>query len=170
MICCVTRYQGQTQKKKRIITISQNYFYKWAVSNIFRFKVWDCGFYLLLYILLPVFATIFTLSTLGTELHNAAYCYFSLMMSAISCMHDAIGRWENRTKSCKNTKLKIIIGCSVAVIIYSLFQFLAISIGGTLAYRKDAILLIYIPAVIVAVIDVLAIFSKENNLSDAICR
>ena len=142
--------------------------YGWAGSNMFCFRLWDGIIYSMLYILAPIFITWISLQTLQEDLVVAAYSYFSIMISAASCFHDALGRFERKRKSVKNIKLKIILASSIIAFGYSFFQFLASLIGKTLEFRNDAVLYLYLPAVAIAAIDIITLFGREDCIVDAV--
>lgn len=145
-----------------------SFVYRWAANNIFRFRSWDGIMYAILYILSPIFITWISLRTLQDDLVVAAYCYFSIMISAASCFHDALGRLDSKKKSVKNMKLKLILMASAIAFSYGFFQFLAISIGKTLEFRNDVVLYLYLPAVAVAAIDVIALFGRDDCIAKAV--
>lgn len=144
------------------------FIYGWAANNMFRFRTWDGVLYTILYILVPVFMTWISLYTLKNDLLAAAYCYFSIMISAANCLYDAFGRWDKKIKSVKNIKLALIIIACFIAFAYGLFQFLVISIGQTLELRNDAILCMYFIAVAIVALDIIALFGRESYIATTV--
>ena len=156
-----TKKPGKPQKT--VLTV-----HSWAANNIFHFRMWDGLLYAMLYVLAPIFVTWISLDTIEGDLVAAAYCYFCIMLSASSCFHDALGRFEAKRRSVRNTKLRLILLASFIAFAYGLFQFLTISIGKTLDYRNDVVLYLYLPAVAVATIDFIALFGREECIVAAV--
>lgn len=155
-----TEQETNTPKQNAV----QRFIHAWAENNIFRFKRWDATTYAILYIVVPVLVAFASLLTLPTEYSAAAYCYFSIAISAANCIYDACSRWESNISSLRNAKLGSIIFVSFIALSYSFFQFIVILTGKTLAFRYDQVLLFYLLAVLIASLDFIALFAKDMAL------
>lgn len=145
------------------------FIYNWAASNIFRFKSWDSFLYVLLYIIVPVSITWVGVSVSVEKFTTLANCYFSVMINAANCFYDAVGRWDSNMPT-KKIKIWLIIIPCIIVFSYGLIQLTAIIGLDTTALRNDKILYWYLPAVVVAVIDVVAVVNKPRTLDKALLK
>lgn len=126
----------------------------WNKSNIFDFKLGDSIAYAVLYLFLPVIITVTSLIAFPENTASAAYCYVSIMISAINAIYDNALRWLPKEKATfKNIKLLIMLIPNTIIAGYALFEILAILATQNIAWRFDGILLVYFIAVLVAFSD-----------------
>ncbi len=126
----------------------------WNRYNVFEFKLSDSIAYMCLYIALPVFITITSLISFPNVVASAAYCYVSIMVSAINCIYDNALRWTPReTPSFKNVKLLCALIPNAVVALYCAFEIVTILIMQSFDLRCDSLLLVYVVPIFIATKD-----------------
>lgn len=130
--------------------------------NIFSFKKIDGAAYFIFYIVLPIIITSISLYAFPSDMAPGIYCYVTILISALNCCYDAGNRWLPGKKSKRNTKLFVVVLFLSVVVLYCLTVILGtlIANGGWLRIC-DWILLAYIVANVIAVIDVVQCFTLD---------
>ena len=123
----------------------------WKKHNVFDFSVGDSIAYVCLYLVLPVLITTCSLFAFPENTTSAAYCYVSVLISAINAIYDNALRWTPQDNpTFKNVKLLCILFPNALIALYCLFEILVILVIQSIHLRCDGILLIYVIVVLVA--------------------
>lgn len=138
-----------------------------CLSNIFQtekengtteFQKADGAIYLFLYIVVPVAITSASLVASSGDRFSAIYCYVTILVSALNCIYDATNRWVSRKRTTKNGKLFLIMLSAGIIATYCTYIVFMALITSNMPGRCDYILLSYILAAVVALIDFLLVF------------
>lgn len=140
--------------------------YDWAASNIFRFKRWDGIAYSIFYMIIPIALTFAGMVSSKDNLAIANF-HLSVIINALNCIYDAFGRWDDNMPV-KKCKLIVIIGCCAVLFMYSLLCLAVTLSGNAFAFRYDGILYLYLPAVVVAATDIIALTGRAEALKEII--
>lgn len=138
--------------------------YDWAASNIFRFKRWDGIAYAIFYLIIPVALTVAGKVTSKDALAIANF-HLSVIINALNCIYDAFGRWDDNMPV-KKCKLIVIIGSCVVLFVYSMLRLVVTLVGDAFAFSYDGILYLYLPAVVVGFIDIIALAGRTEALKE----
>lgn len=163
MVQDCSRKSTPTKKDQKPSKACLAFFRGWAESNIFLFRRWDGMLYGFLYILIPIIITFVSLTLSENELILVANCYLMLIINAANCFYDALGRWDDNVPL-KKWKLGVLFGASIAVFVYGFIQLVAILGFSSQNLRRDGLLCLYLPAVAVTLIDILALSAKRAAL------
>ena len=144
----------------------EQFVYDWAASNMFLFRRWDGLCYIFFYIIIPI---VLALIGLHTSQNDAALanCYLSIVISALNCLYDTFGRWNDNMPT-KKIKLSVIMFCCFVVFTYAFIQFAAGLAGDIQAFRNDMILCMYAPAVIIGALDAGSLLSRTDALKELV--
>lgn len=155
---------GQYQYRDRELTnVGKNneIVENWVNNNMFSFRKVDGAAYFIFYILIPVTITWISLATFPSDDIAAIYCYVTILVSALNCIYDAGNRWVAGTKAWRNTKLFWVMLSAGVVATYCVVVIFNMFMTKNTSCRCDCWLLVYIVAVIVAVIDIVGCFSAD---------
>jgi len=133
-----------------------------AKNNVFSFRKGDAIAYLVFYILIPILVTVISLVNFPSNDIAAAYCYVTILVSALNSIYDAGNRWDNGVKTLKNTKL-FVMGLGYTIVaVYAAYVVFYVLIAKTMV-RCDWWLITYFLGVIVAMFDFAACFLAEMS-------
>lgn len=133
----------------------------WFSDNLFSLRKGDGVAYLVFYIVIPVLVTYISLQTLPSEGNAIIYSYVTILISTMNCIYDAANRWSPETKGVKNIKLGIIMLVSGTIAFYCLYVIFYMLAKSDFNCRYDLIFLMYIPAIIVGIADIVHCFTKD---------
>lgn len=167
MVQDCSRKSTTTKKDQESSKACLAFFHNWAESNIFLFRRWDGMLYGFLYILIPIIITVVSLTLSANELILVANCYLMLIINAANCFYDALGRWDDNVPL-KKWKLGVLFCANIAVFVYGFAQLVAILSFSSLKLRCDVLLCLYLPAVAVSLIDILALSAKRAALNSIV--
>ena len=135
-------------------------------SNIFKFKKYDGILYLFFYIAIPIIVTAISLTVFPKDEMAIVYFYLTILISAFNALYDIVNRWNFDEKTMTNAKL-FFMGVSVIVIVgYCLVEIIGMLISKWFPYRADWILCAYFVAVVIALWDIIACFSRDIALAE----
>lgn len=135
-------------------------------NNIFENSKRDAGIYLFVYVILPIFAIVFTIAKKSNNnLLAYSFCYLSIMINAFECLYDITNRWS-REKSIKNAKLFWMAIPVIIIIIYSLSQFIGTLMMEKVLFNFDWIFISYSITIFIALFDGIRCFSRDITLSN----
>ncbi len=140
----------------------------WTSNNIFGFKKLDATLHFFLTILIPAVVAFISLKHFPKDCIAIAYCYLSILISALNSFCDIVNRWTHKRKKIVNTKL-FIMGIPVCLVIfyctYGLFYTLLTQSIEQLSFTW--MLYTYFITVAVAFADIVACFSRDMALMKA---
>ena len=138
-------------------------------ANIFKFKKGDAIGYFVFYIIIPIIIT--TVSLIQNHKGNpidSVYCYMTILISALNAIYDGGNRWTVK-KSPQNIKIFIIFLSNIVVSIYcAVMIFIKIVLSDKFLVQADQVLFSYMGSVIIALIDIIACFTKDMALEECI--
>ena len=143
----------------------------WIKQNIYDNRKGDGVAYFVLYLCIPIIITIISLFTVSKDDISIAYCYVTIMISALNSIYDSANRWSSdKSKSVKNIKLLIMILCNSVITIYclSVFFYVLISENSSDMCRCDGILMIYFVVVAIALVDMFTCFIRDISIQECI--
>ena len=133
-------------------------------NNIYNYRKADGILYMIFYVIIPVTVTALSLYFFPEEETAAAYCYITILVSALNCFYDACNRWISNERTVVNTKLAVMIFSLTVVAVYCLFEVIYILLSKEANCRMDWILCIYFITIIMALVDFVLCFTPEMAL------
>lgn len=123
----------------------------WWKYNIFDFRLGDSIAYFCLYILVPVIITTVSIMDISDSPAPAAYCYLSILVSALNSIYDNFLRWTPKDEpTFKNAKLLCLLIPNLVVGAYCLIEVFVILATQSVIIRFDVLLLVYAISIFVA--------------------
>ncbi len=136
----------------------ESMFYDWVQGNIYNFRKHDGALYFVFYIIIPVIVTAWSLYALPDDSVAGAYCYLTILISALNCLYDAVNRWQDE-RSVINVKLAIMMASVAIVAIYCFAVLVGILVTAAAnpeapsALRADAFFCVYFGTIMIALFD-----------------
>lgn len=137
-------------------------------NNIFHFSK-GCGVaYLVLYIVIPVLVTAFSLITISPSDKVAEiYCYMSIMISAFNCIYDGANRWD-KARTRRNLKIFLILVSNAVIALYCIMEILQMMLLKTVIYASKYVFLVYFLMIFVALYDIFICFWQDMTWKECV--
>lgn len=138
----------------------------WNRCNIFNYNKLDASLYMIFYLVIPILITSISIYTTLSEVVALAYCYLSILISALNGIYDAINRWKSFIKTVHNTKILLIILANGAVCVYCLYIVLYTLMKNKIPARCDLFLLAYLVTIVISAWDFWNCIANELALKE----
>lgn len=150
-----------------MMNTNEGFFKIWMKSNIYKSRKWDAIFYLVLYLIIPVFIAGISIDSIHeTDTIALIYFYLSTCISASGCVYDVAGRWTVNRKSIMNLKL-LLIALSVFIIMcYCGFEIFSLLIAKKFVFRCDALLWFYVLPWLIGIVDLGYCFIRDIAIKE----